>query len=130
ILDLDATLGLDPNEMAKEGEAPAEKPAAPAKAEAAPKEKEKEKEKSKSKKSKASDEDEEELSDEENEEEIAEEEEEEDDFEEGGVSLATLEANLMPSVMEQLDHFAKLSKEVLKLQERHLAHAFGKGKFS
>lgn len=56
--------------------------------------------------------------------------EEEDDDYVTNVSLAAMETTLMPSIMEYLEKISKTSTKMLKLHEKNLAAALGKGTFT
>ncbi|MFM9890752.1 MAG: RNA polymerase sigma factor RpoD [Rickettsiales bacterium] len=53
---------------------------------------------------------------------------EEDDYDDEAVlSLVAMEQELLPAVLEKLDNFAKVSKNLRKLQEKRHAEALGEG---
>ncbi len=150
IIDLDATYGAGPENIPPSGEIPEEEfeeviPEAPtdnkkpAKSKAAAVEKKDEPVvKSRKTTSKSSDEDDfddeddddfedDDVSDsddsEEDELEDFEDEEEEDDEDEAALSLAALEAELLPKFIETLSEFATVSKKMIKIQEQKLISA-------
>lgn len=57
---------------------------------------------------------------------------EEDDFddEEAALSLVAMENELLPQILEKFDVFAKVSKDMRKLQSRKHDEALGEGKYS
>jgi RNA polymerase primary sigma factor len=52
-----------------------------------------------------------------------------DDYDDAALSLVAMENALKPKILETLDQFAKISKKLRTLQERHLAAAFGEGDY-
>ena len=56
---------------------------------------------------------------------------EEDDYEDEAVlSLVAMEQELLPAVLEKFDEFAKVSKQLRKLQEKRQSEAMGEGDMS
>ncbi len=56
-------------------------------------------------------------------------EEDPDDYDDAALSLVAMENALKPKILEMLDEFAKSSKKLRALQEKHLAAAFGEGDY-
>src|SRR5690606_11038383 len=69
------------------------------------------------------------LDDEDFEEELEGDEDEDEEYS-GSMSLATMEAVLMPKVLSMLDEFARVSKKIRDLQEKRLAAGMDDGKFT
>ncbi|MCC7259516.1 MAG: RNA polymerase sigma factor RpoD [Alphaproteobacteria bacterium] len=68
------------------------------------------------------------IEDEEEEEEgAAEEEEEDEDEDDGSLSIVAMEQKILPEILASLDQFAKLTKELGKIQDKQLAAALGEG---
>ena len=57
-------------------------------------------------------------------------EEDPDDYDDAAISLVAMENALKPKILETLDDFAKISKKLRVLQEKHLQAAFGEGEYS
>jgi len=57
-------------------------------------------------------------------------EEDPDDYDDAAISLVAMENALKPKILETLDDFAKISKKLRVLQEKHLQAAFGEGDYS
>ncbi|MDE3015560.1 MAG: RNA polymerase sigma factor RpoD [Pseudomonadota bacterium] len=55
---------------------------------------------------------------------------EEDEEDDGAVSLLAMETALKPQLLETLEQFAKVSKKMRSLQEKHLHQSSGMGRFS
>ena len=68
--------------------------------------------------------------DEKEEEETTDEYEDEYDEDDAALSLVAMENALKPKILETLDEFAKISKKLRVLQEKHLQAAFGEGDYS
>jgi RNA polymerase primary sigma factor len=136
IIDLDATIGADPEGNPMMTADAALSSAKPKEEEPEEEEEEEEEEVDDIIEDDGDDEDDEELDDDELEEEEeeqakvaapVEEEEEEDDT---TMSLVAMEAALKPKIMETFDAFAKISKKMRDLQEKRLSFAFGEGAYS
>lgn len=57
------------------------------------------------------------------------EDDDDDEEEDVAVSLAAMEASVLPGFLETLDDFAKIAKKMKRLQEKRLAESFGDGSF-
>ncbi len=57
-------------------------------------------------------------------------EEDPDDYDDAAISLVAMENAIKPKILETLDEFAKTSKKLRSLQEKHLQTAFGEGSYS
>ena len=57
------------------------------------------------------------------------EEEDPDDYDDAALSLVAMENAIKPKILETLDQFAKISKKLRSLQEKHLMTAFGEGEY-
>lgn len=57
-------------------------------------------------------------------------EEDPDDYDDAAISLVAMENALKPKILETLDEFAKISKKLRILQEKHLQAAFGDGSYN
>ena len=124
LVDLDTSFEAD-SDNAEEVEEVVE-----AKEEAAAEVEPEKEEKAPAKKAKASDEEDEEDDEEGDFEGEDEEDEEDDDEYSGSLSLAAVEAKIMPSVLAALDEFASVSKKIRDLQEKRLAAGMDDGKFT
>ncbi|HEU5048339.1 MAG TPA: RNA polymerase sigma factor RpoD [Rickettsiales bacterium] len=57
-------------------------------------------------------------------------EEDPDDYDDAAISLVAMENALKPKILETLDEFAKISKKLRSLQEKHLQSAYGEGTYN